>query len=130
MMGTAGASPGRRSVLPVTVLDRERVLVLGRRERLTPLARLELLATERMEPGLWAGKASIAEHGSVEKKKQATGNCLQKTHFQGPSVPVRKKRPLVVKPLCKPVSSPMRRDRINCCDSALSFRSHVLPCVL
>jgi hypothetical protein len=35
---------------PVTVL--ERVLVLGRRARLTPLAILELLATERIEPGL------------------------------------------------------------------------------
>lgn len=35
---------------PVTVL--ERVLILGRRERLTQLPMLELLATERIEPGL------------------------------------------------------------------------------
>lgn len=47
--GNCGMSSGRIEP-PVTVL--ERVLVLGRRARLTPLAILELLATERIEPGL------------------------------------------------------------------------------
>lgn len=37
---------------PVKVLDR--ALVLGRRERLTQLPILELLATERIERGRWA----------------------------------------------------------------------------
>jgi hypothetical protein len=37
---------------PVTGL--ERVLILGRRERLTQLPMLELLATERIERGRWA----------------------------------------------------------------------------
>jgi hypothetical protein len=36
----------------VTVL--ERALILGRRERLTQLPILELLATERIERGRWA----------------------------------------------------------------------------
>jgi len=48
-VGNCGMSSGCIEP-PVTVL--ERVLVLGRRARLTPLAILELLATERIEPGL------------------------------------------------------------------------------
>jgi hypothetical protein len=48
-VGLCGESPDRDED-PVTVL--ERVLVLGRRERLTQLPILELLATERIEPGL------------------------------------------------------------------------------
>lgn len=47
--GLWGGSFDREGDL-VTVL--ERVLVLGRRERLTQLAMLELLSTERIEPGL------------------------------------------------------------------------------
>ena len=58
-LGTDSGSPDA----PVTVLDRVRVR--GRRERLTPLARLELLATERMEGGLWAGQSAI---GVVKEK--------------------------------------------------------------
>lgn len=48
-VGLCGGSSDRDED-PVTVL--ERVLVLGRRERLTQLPILELLATERIEPGL------------------------------------------------------------------------------
>lgn len=47
-VGFCGGSSDRDEA--PTVL--ERVLVLGRRERLTPLLMLELLATERIEPGL------------------------------------------------------------------------------
>ena len=48
-VGLCGRSSDRDED-PVTVL--ERVLVRGRRERLTQLPILELLATERIEPGL------------------------------------------------------------------------------
>ena len=48
-VGLCGVSSDRDED-PVTVL--ERVLVLGLRERLTQLPMLELLATERIEPGL------------------------------------------------------------------------------
>ena len=49
----------------------ERVLVRERRDRLTPLAMLELLATERIERGLCAGRASMAVQ-KEEGGQQAT----------------------------------------------------------
>jgi hypothetical protein len=61
--GLGGTSPGLGD--PVTVL--ERALVRGRRERLTVLPRLELLATERSEPGLWTGRASMAAQDGRKK---------------------------------------------------------------
>ena len=45
----------------MTVL--ERVLVLDRRVRLTPLAMLELLATERIEGGRWASRSAMTGNG-------------------------------------------------------------------
>lgn len=50
-VGLCGGS-SERDEDPVTVL--ERALILGRRERLTQLPILELLATERIERGRWA----------------------------------------------------------------------------
>lgn len=50
-VGLCGGSSDRDED-PVRVL--ERALILGRRERLTQLPILELLATERTERGLWA----------------------------------------------------------------------------
>ena len=50
-VGLCGGSSDRDEE-PVKVL--ERALILGRRERLTQLPILELLATERIERGRWA----------------------------------------------------------------------------
>lgn len=58
---------GLRGTSPVTVLDR--VLVRARRERLTPLPMLELLATERIERGLCAGKASMGRRKEDNKRR-------------------------------------------------------------
>lgn len=41
----------------------ERVLVLDRRVRLTPLAMLELLATERIEGGRWTSRSAMTGNG-------------------------------------------------------------------
>jgi len=48
----------------VTVL--ERVLVLDRRVRLTPLAMLELLATERIDGGRWTSRSAMTSDGDEE----------------------------------------------------------------
>lgn len=47
----------------------DRVLVRARRERLTPLPMLELLATERIERGLCAGKASMGRRKEDNKRR-------------------------------------------------------------
>jgi len=67
---------------PVTVLERV-LLVLGRRERLTPLPMLELLATERIEPGLWAECSMVGQRWegclqTLQPRPPADQHVLQK----------------------------------------------------
>ena len=57
----------------MTVL--ERVLVLDRRVRLTPLAMLELLATERIEGGRWTSRSAMTGNGEDIPLTTRAWNC-------------------------------------------------------
>lgn len=57
----------------MTVL--ERVLVLDRRVRLTPLAMLELLATERIEGGRWTSRSAMTGNGEDIPLTARAWNC-------------------------------------------------------
>lgn len=58
----------------MTVRERARVVVRGRRARLTVLPRLELLVTERTDCGLCAGGASIAVEGRRRRRSSSPVN--------------------------------------------------------